>query len=132
MAEQRETLTAIPVSLVEALRLALALTPQSEGEKAAQREMVIALENALRRAPAADHRQRVEGQLGQMERRHLPGGSHPPGHRVRAQRQPPEGRDRDGGLRPAAVMSISIVLAQDRPFSGQLGVGPDVLLQVAP
>jgi hypothetical protein len=32
----------------------------------------------------------------------------------------------------AAAVSISIVLAQDRPFSGQLGVRPDVLLQVVP
>jgi hypothetical protein len=32
----------------------------------------------------------------------------------------------------AAAVSISIIAAQDRPFSGQLGVRPDVLLQVVP
>ena len=38
---------ASPASLAEALRLALALRPHSEGQKVAQREMVVALETAL-------------------------------------------------------------------------------------
>jgi len=37
MASQHATLTAVPASLAEALRLALALTPDSEGQKVAQR-----------------------------------------------------------------------------------------------
>ena len=47
MASQHATLTALPRPLAEALRLALALTPGSEGQKVAQREMVVALETAL-------------------------------------------------------------------------------------
>ena len=47
MASQHETLTAIPAPLAEALSLALALTPRSEGQKVAQREMVVALETPL-------------------------------------------------------------------------------------
>ena len=47
MASQHATLTAVPASLAEALHLALVLSPHSEGQKVAQREMVVALEAAL-------------------------------------------------------------------------------------
>ena len=47
MASQHATLTAVPAPLAEALRRALALGPHSEGQKVAQREMVVALEIAL-------------------------------------------------------------------------------------
>ena len=47
MASQHATLKAIPVPLAEALGLSLALRPHSEGQKVAQREMVVALETAL-------------------------------------------------------------------------------------
>ncbi len=47
MAGQHATLTAVPASLAEALHLALALRPRSEGQKVAQREMVVALGAAL-------------------------------------------------------------------------------------
>ena len=44
---------ASPASLAEALRLALALRPHSEGQKVAQREMVVAVETALDARPGA-------------------------------------------------------------------------------
>jgi Protein of unknown function (DUF4239) len=47
MAGGHATLTVVPAALAEALHLALGLTPHSEGQKVAQREMVSALENAL-------------------------------------------------------------------------------------
>ena len=47
MARQRATLAMTSAPLVEALRISIALTPQSEGQKAAQREIVVALQNAL-------------------------------------------------------------------------------------
>ena len=47
MADRNATLRAVPASLAEALQLALALEPRSEGEKVEQREMVAALEAAL-------------------------------------------------------------------------------------
>jgi hypothetical protein len=47
MARHRASLTIAPPPLVEALQLALALTPRAEGQAVAQREMVDALEKAL-------------------------------------------------------------------------------------
>lgn len=47
MARHSVTLTIAPAKLAEALRLALSLSPQGEGQVIAQREMVTALESAL-------------------------------------------------------------------------------------
>ena len=47
MAQHTATLRVTPRSLAEALQLTLALTPSSEGQKTAQREIVNALENAF-------------------------------------------------------------------------------------
>ena len=47
MAHQTATLSIIPSHLADALQYTLALTPSSEGQRVAQREMTIALESAL-------------------------------------------------------------------------------------
>jgi len=47
MARRTATLQVIPYSLAEALQLTLALTPSSQGQQTAQREITTALENAL-------------------------------------------------------------------------------------
>ena len=47
MARRNATLAIAPARLAEALALALTLTPRSEGQIAAQREMVASLQNAL-------------------------------------------------------------------------------------
>jgi Protein of unknown function (DUF4239) len=47
MARHSATLTLAPPKLAEALRLALSLTPQRDGQVAAQREMVASLQSAL-------------------------------------------------------------------------------------
>jgi hypothetical protein len=47
MAEQHETLRDLPVKLIEALKITLALTPADESQKTAQREIVATLEKAL-------------------------------------------------------------------------------------
>ena len=47
MARQNATLTIAPPILADALRFALSLTPQQEGQVVAQREMVASLESAL-------------------------------------------------------------------------------------
>ena len=47
MARQTATLEIVPRNLVEALQLTLALTPSSQGQGIAQREMTVALESAL-------------------------------------------------------------------------------------
>ena len=47
MAHQTATLEIVPRNLVEALQLTLALTPSSQGQGVAQREITVALESAL-------------------------------------------------------------------------------------
>lgn len=53
MARGNATLTIVPAPLAAALQLALTLTPKSEGQLAAQREIVAALQSALERAVSA-------------------------------------------------------------------------------
>jgi hypothetical protein len=47
MARRGATLTLVPGSLAEALRLSLSLTPHTAGQTLAQRELVVSLQNAL-------------------------------------------------------------------------------------
>jgi len=47
MARQRASLAAVPVQLLEALKVTLALSPANEGQKLAQSEIVSALERAM-------------------------------------------------------------------------------------
>ena len=47
MAKQAATLKVAPAALAELLQLTLSLTPRSEGQILAQREIVTALENAM-------------------------------------------------------------------------------------
>src|SRR4029077_12881110 len=47
MARRNATLTIAPARLAEALQLVLSLTPRSEGQVAAQREIVASLQSAL-------------------------------------------------------------------------------------
>jgi hypothetical protein len=47
MAQRTATLSTTPRTLAEALRVTLALTPSSQGQETAQREITTALENAL-------------------------------------------------------------------------------------
>ena len=53
MARRRATLTMTPVALAEALQVSLALTPRGDGQVAAQREILAAVQNALMRAGSA-------------------------------------------------------------------------------
>jgi hypothetical protein len=62
MARRTATLQMIPYSLAEALQLTLALTPSSQGQQTAQREIATALENALdarRRASSSVKRKSI-------------------------------------------------------------------------
>ena len=47
MAHERATLTVIPAPLAQGLQLAISLSPRTEGQKAAQREIVDSLQAAL-------------------------------------------------------------------------------------
>ncbi len=132
MASQHATLTAVPVPLAEALRLALALQPHSEGQKVAQREMVVALETALdsRRERVIVSESRVNWAkwtgvvllaaltllaiaLVHSERRATT---------VIA----------NGVFATAVAVCLLMIASQDRPFAGPFAVKPDPLVQVMP
>src|SRR5262249_27637041 len=112
MAHGTATLQVIPNTLAEALQLTLAQTPSSQGQQIAQREITTALENAL-----DARRQRICALLA-IAMVHS-----------------------DNRLSSAITMglfgigvaaSLLLILAYDRPFTGELAVRPNPLLQVMP
>ena len=132
MARQHATLTVVPTSLAQALHLALALTPRSEGQKVAQREMVAALESALdaRRQRIIVSESRVTWAKWAGDR---PAGCpHLARHRRRPQREPNRDGDHDGHLRLGGGGVPLLIASQDRPFSGPFAVKPNALVQVMP
>jgi hypothetical protein len=64
MAKGTATLRFTPPSLAEALQLALALNPNTEGAKIAQREIITALETAF--ASTTHHHQSVSSEFGKV------------------------------------------------------------------
>jgi hypothetical protein len=132
MARQDASLAAIPVPLVQALDLALTVRPQAEGQSVAQREIVTALQKALdarrQRIIVSDSRINTVKWLGLLGLAvvmlfgiafvHS-------GNRTTAAVAM--------SLFAAAVAVVVVMLvSQDQPFTGQLGLDPDLLKQVLP
>ena len=132
MAQHTVTLRVTPRSLAEALQLTLALTPSSEGQKTAQREIVNALENAF-----DARRQRIIVSQTQVN---LVKWSCLFVQAVCALLAIAMVHS-DNRLASTITMaifatgvaaSILLILAHDRPFMGEISVKPDPLLQVMP
>jgi hypothetical protein len=132
MAQQTATLSTTPRYLAEALQFTLALVPSNNGQQTAQREMAMALENAFdaRRQRILVSRSEVNSvkwlclvlqalcALVAIAMVHS-----------------------DNRLASTIMMaifatgvaaSILLITAHDRPFAGDISVGPDPLLQVKP
>jgi hypothetical protein len=132
MARKRATLTIIPKSLAEALQTTLALTPKDEGQVAAQRGIVAALENALdaRRQRILVSRSEVNWvkwtalmiqaviSLTATAMVHSD-------NRAAA-------RLATALYSTAMAVCILLIVSHDRPFTGQLSVRPTALVQVQP
>lgn len=132
MARRRASLTMIPTPLAEALRTTVALPATGSGQLAAQREIVTALENALdaRRQRILVSRTEVNGlkwtalvlqaicTLLAIAMVHSD-------NRVTAVLAL-------ALFSTAVAVCVLLILAHDRPFTGQVAVRPDVLLQVLP
>ena len=132
MAQHTATLRVTPRSLAEALQLTLALTPSSEGQKTAQREIVTALENAF-----DARRQRIIVSQTQVN---LVKWSCLFVQAVCALLAIAMVHS-DNRLASTITMaifatgvaaSILLILSHDRPFMGEISVKPDPLLQVMP
>jgi uncharacterized MnhB-related membrane protein len=132
MARRTATLQVIPYSLAEALQLTLALTPSSQGQQTAQREITTALENAL-----DARRQRIiisHSQVNWVKWLCL-------ALQAVCALLAIAMVHSDDRLASAIAMSLFgigvaasllLILAHDRPFTGELSVRPDPLLQVMP
>ena len=132
MASQHATLTAVPSSLAEALQLALALKPHSEGQKVAQREMVAALETAL-----DARRERIIVSESRINWAKWTGVAllaaltllaiafvHSEKRATTAIAM--------GIFASAVAVCLLMIASQDRPFAGPFAVKPDALVQVMP
>jgi hypothetical protein len=132
MARHNATLTLAPPRMAEALRLALSLTPQRDGQVVAQREMVVSLEGAMdaRRQRIILSRSSVDwvkwtvllAQAGltllTIAMVHV------------------DNRLANGIIltifATGVGVAVLLIAAHGRPFTGELAIRPAVLLQVMP
>jgi uncharacterized protein DUF4239 len=132
MAQRTATLRAIPAVLAEALQATLALSPSSEGQKIAQREIATALETAL-----DARRQRIiisQSQVNLLKWSCL-------FMQAVCALVAIAMVHSDNRLASIIAMvifatgvaaSTLVILAHDRPFTGDISIRPDALLQVMP
>src|SRR6516162_42623 len=132
MAHDAASLQITPYSLAEALQFTLALTPSSQGQQTAQREITTALENAL-----DARRQRIiisQSRVNWVKWLCL-------GLQAACALIAIAMVHSDNPLTSAITMalfgigvaaSLLLILAYDRPFTGELSVRPKPLLQVMP
>jgi Protein of unknown function (DUF4239) len=132
MAHGRITLTVAPAPLAAALQLAVGLSPRTDGQRAAQREILSSLQSAL-----DARRQRIIVSESSVNWVKWTGVIlvalltliaiafvHSDNRLTAALAL---------GLFSAAVAaSLMLIVAQERPFSGPFAVSPDVLVQVTP
>ena len=132
MAQHSASLKVTPVSLAEELQLILALTPHSDGQMTAQREIVSALESAIdaRRQRIIVSRSSVNWvkwaalllqaicTLIAIAMVHCDNW----GAAATAM----------GIFATGVAVSILLIASHDRPFSGEISVKPDLLQQVMP
>jgi hypothetical protein len=132
MARGDATLTVIPVALDRALRLGLNLTPRTEGQKTAQREIVASVQTAF-----DARRQRIILSESSVNWVKWTGVILVGIFTLIAIAFVQSGNRLAAALALwlfASAMACSLVLiaSQDRPFSGQFRIRPDLLEQVAP
>ena len=125
MARQRATLTMLRTSDAEALQLILSLVPESDAQAFAKREMAAALQSAL-----DERRQRIDISRSTINWVKWTGVMLPALLILLTIRK--------AGAIAIAIYSISLaacvvlIASHNRPFSGEISVGPDLLLQVMP
>jgi len=132
MAHRTATLRAIPGVLAEAMQTTLALMPSSEGQKTAQREIATALETAL-----DARRQRIiisQSQVNLLKWSIL--FMQAVCALVAIAMVHSDNRLASiialGIFATGVAASMLLILAHDRPFTGEISIRPDALLQVMP
>jgi hypothetical protein len=132
MARQDVTLALAPPRLAEALRLALSLSPEGEGQTIAQREMVLALENAL-----DARRQRIilsESSINWVKWAVLLVQAGITLVTIAMVHSDNRAANRIilAIFATGVAAAVLLVASHSRPFAGQVAVRPTVLLQVIP
>ena len=132
MAGGSATLTMNPAPLAEALRVSLGLTPRSDGQVAAQREIVTAVQNALdaRRQRIIVSQSSVNwvkwtGLLLQAICTLIAIAMVHSDNRTTAVLAL-------GIFATGVAVSVLLIASHNRPFTGEISVRPEVLLQVMP
>ena len=131
MGSRRARLT-VPASLAQALQTTLALSPTGGGQLAAQREIVVALENA-----ADARRYRILASQSQVNwvkwgALLLQAACTLAAIALVHCDNPLTARLALGLFSTAIALCILLITAHDRPFTGQLAVQPEPLLEVLP
>jgi hypothetical protein len=132
MAKRSASLRVAPPALAEALQLALSLAPKSEGQIAAQREIVTGLENAM-----DARRQRIILSLSVVNWvkwtcLFVQAGSTLIAIAIVHSDNRAAAAVAMVIFATGAAVSVLLIASHDRPFSGEISVKPDVLLQVRP
>jgi hypothetical protein len=132
MAQRIATLQAIPGALAQALQLTLALTPSTPGQQIAQREIVTALENALdaRRQRILISRSQVN--FVKWTTLYLQAVCALVAIAMVHSDNRLASLITMGLFATGVAAAVLLIAAHDRPFLGQLSVGPAPLLQVMP
>jgi len=132
MSRQQATLTMIPAPLAEALQLTLALAPRGDGQVAAQRQIIVSLDDALdaRRQRIIVSGSRVNwvkwaSVLLQAVCTLLAIAMVHSDNRVTA-------AIAMALFATGVAVSVVLIASHDGPFAGEIAVGPDLLLQVMP
>ena len=132
MARQRATLTMLRTSDAEALQVILSLVPESDGQAFAKREMAAALQSAL-----DARRQRIDISRSTINWVKWTGVMLP-ALLILLTIAILHSDNRKAGAIAIAIYSISLaacvvlIASHNRPFTGEISVGPDLLLQVMP
>jgi hypothetical protein len=132
MARQQATLKAAPAALAEALQFVVSITPQGAGQQIAQREIITALQSAL-----DARRQRIVTSLAEVNSVKwwclylqaicelfviaLVHCENRLGSAIAM-----------GLFATGVAASVLLIAAHDRPFTGQISIGPEPLLQIMP
>lgn len=132
MARQDVTLTIAPPTLTQALRLALSLTPQKDGQIAAQREMVAWLGSAL-----DARRQRIILSGSSLDWvkwtvLYVLAGLTLITIAMVHSGNPTANRIILGIFGTGVGVAVLLIVSHSRAFTGEMGVTPSVLLQVMP
>ena len=132
MASQRATLAMIPAGLADALQLAIELPAVGPGEIAAQREIIANLDNALDARRQRILVSRSEVNVVKWFALILEAMSTLTAIAIVHSDNRPTARYALGLFSAAIASCLFLLVAADRPFTGQLSVRPTPLLNVAP